>query len=142
VAIAGHFSGLEDPRSDNRRHLLLDIIVIAICAADTWTDVELLGEAKEAWVKGFLELPHGIPLTQPCFDVILSSAIHFEEVTLDRVLTAAQVKAHHTICYTDTFTVALAQELDATIVTGNPEFKQVESFVQINGSSSGSSERA
>jgi predicted transposase YbfD/YdcC len=45
--------------------LLLDIIVIAICAvicgADTWTDVELFGKAKEEWVKGFLELPHGIP---------------------------------------------------------------------------------
>jgi predicted transposase YbfD/YdcC len=56
---------LEDPRDDNRRHLLLDIIVIAVCAAicgaDTWTDVELFGEAKEKWFKGFLRLPHGVP---------------------------------------------------------------------------------
>ena len=60
-----HFSDLEDPRNDNRRHLLLDIIVIAICAAicgaDTWTDVELFGQAKEQWFRKFLELPHGIP---------------------------------------------------------------------------------
>lgn len=65
ATITDHFSGLEDPRRDNRRHLLLDIIVIAICAAicdaDTWADVELFGEAKEKWFKGFLELPHGIP---------------------------------------------------------------------------------
>ncbi len=59
------FSDVEDPRSDNKRHLLLDIIVIAICAvicgADTWTDVELFGQAKERWFRTFLELPHGIP---------------------------------------------------------------------------------
>ena len=63
--IAKHFSALEDPRRENRRHLLLDIVTIAICAAicgaDTWTDVELFGHAKYAWFKGFLELPHGIP---------------------------------------------------------------------------------
>lgn len=63
--IADYFSDLQDPRSDNRRHLLLDIIVIAICAAicdaDTWTDVELFGQAKEQWFRRFLELPHGIP---------------------------------------------------------------------------------
>jgi predicted transposase YbfD/YdcC len=60
-----HFSDMEDPRCDNRRHLLLDIIVIAICAAicgaDTWTDVELFGQSKEQWFRKFLELPHGIP---------------------------------------------------------------------------------
>ena len=59
------FSDLEDPRRQNRRHKLLDILVIAICAAisgaDGWEDVELFGVAKEEWLKGFLELPHGIP---------------------------------------------------------------------------------
>jgi predicted transposase YbfD/YdcC len=65
ATIADHYSGLKDPRGKNIRHLLLDIIVIAICAAicgaDTWTDVELFGEAKEKWFRGFLKLPHGIP---------------------------------------------------------------------------------
>ena len=65
VTIIEYFSEVEDPREDNRRHLLLDIIVIAICAAicgaDTWTDVELFGKSKEKWFRGFLELPHGIP---------------------------------------------------------------------------------
>jgi predicted transposase YbfD/YdcC len=60
-----YFSDVEDPRSDNKRHLLLDILVIAICGAicgaDTWTDVELFGQAKERWFRTFLELPHGIP---------------------------------------------------------------------------------
>ena len=65
VTIIEYFSEVEDPREDNRRHLLLDITVIAICAAicgaDTWTDVELFGKSKEKWFRGFLELPHGIP---------------------------------------------------------------------------------
>lgn len=63
--ITEHFSKLDDPRRYNRRHLLLDIIVIAICAAvcgaDNWVDVENFGKAKYGWFKQFLELPHGIP---------------------------------------------------------------------------------
>ena len=44
---------------------MLDIVIIAICAAicgaNSWTEVELFGHAKQDWFKGFLELPHGIP---------------------------------------------------------------------------------
>ncbi len=65
ATLLDHFSRLEDPRRDNRRHLLLDIIVIAICAAicgaNSWTEVELFGKAKKNWLADFLELPHGIP---------------------------------------------------------------------------------
>ena len=65
AAIVAHFSDLEEPRDDNKRHQLLDIVIIAICAAicgaDSWADVELFGGAKCSWFKGFLELPHGIP---------------------------------------------------------------------------------
>ena len=60
-----HFSNLEGPRSDNKSHLLIDILVIAICAAiwgaNTWVDVELFGQAKGSWLRKFLNLPDGIP---------------------------------------------------------------------------------
>jgi hypothetical protein len=61
-----HFSTLEDPRCTlKRRHKLLDMIVIAIagtlCGADGWAQIAQFGRAKEAWLKQFLELPHGIP---------------------------------------------------------------------------------
>jgi predicted transposase YbfD/YdcC len=60
-----HFCDLDDPRRYNRRHLLLDIVVIAICAvvcgADDWGAVEEYGQARYEWLKGFLTLPHGIP---------------------------------------------------------------------------------
>ena len=36
-------------------------ICAAVCGADGWEDVELYGEAKQEWLKGVLELPHGIP---------------------------------------------------------------------------------
>jgi DDE_Tnp_1-associated len=61
-----YFCSLEDPRSDHtRRHQLIDIITIAvcgvICGADSWVDMELFGRSKEGWLRGFLELPNGIP---------------------------------------------------------------------------------
>jgi len=65
--IEEHFGNLEDPRADHGRklHKLLDIMVIAICAAicgaDTWEDVETFGKAKKEWFKEFLGLPNGIP---------------------------------------------------------------------------------
>jgi predicted transposase YbfD/YdcC len=65
ATVAEHFSNLDDPRESNRRHLLFDIVVIAICAAicgaDSWVDVELFGKSKYQWLKQFLHLPHGIP---------------------------------------------------------------------------------
>jgi len=63
--VTERFAELDDPRRYNRRHLLLDMVVIAICAvicgADDWEAVEEFGQAKHKWFKGFLELPHGIP---------------------------------------------------------------------------------
>jgi predicted transposase YbfD/YdcC len=61
-----HFAALEDPRLERtRRHALLDILTIALCAvicgADSWVEVELFGRSEEAWLRTFLELPGGIP---------------------------------------------------------------------------------
>lgn len=61
-----HFATLPDPRVERtRRHELLDIITIAVCAvicgADSWVDVELFGRSKETWLRTFLVLPGGIP---------------------------------------------------------------------------------
>lgn len=64
--IRTHFGTIEDPRvGRTKRHLLIDILVIAICAvvcgAEDWVDVEAFGKAKEKWLKKYLELPNGIP---------------------------------------------------------------------------------
>ena len=62
-----HFDPLDDPRIDNhnRRHKLIDILVITIlatiCGADTWIEIHEFGVSKYDWLKTFLELPNGIP---------------------------------------------------------------------------------
>lgn len=65
-AFCDHFADLPDPRIDRtKRHALLDILTIAVCAvlagADSWVDVERFGRAKLGWFRTFLALPHGIP---------------------------------------------------------------------------------
>jgi len=66
ITIADHFLGIEDPRIDRtKRHNLMDIITIAVCAvicgADGWVAIETYGCAKYEWLKTFLDLPNGIP---------------------------------------------------------------------------------
>ena len=66
VSVLDHFADLDDPRVERtRRHKLVDIIAIAICAiicgADSWVHVELFGRSKLEWFQTFLELPGGIP---------------------------------------------------------------------------------
>ena len=60
------FAEIEDPRINRRRrHLFIDIIVIATCAvicnADTWKDMSIWGQTHEPWLSKMLELPGGIP---------------------------------------------------------------------------------
>ncbi|GAB6910182.1 putative H repeat-associated protein [Desulfosarcina cetonica] len=66
-SIPKYFTNLTDPRRYNRRHKLIDIITIAICAvicnADGFEHIAEFGQAKYDWFKRFLELPHGIPST-------------------------------------------------------------------------------
>ena len=64
-------------------------------------------------------------------DDIMLLPIEFAEVSRTRVLAAAQIKTQYPISYADAFAVSLAQELNATIVTGDPEFKQVDSLVTL-----------
>jgi hypothetical protein len=64
-SIKDFFSDLTEPRGSNKRHQLIDITTIALCAvicnADTWEEIEEFGHAKYEWFKTFLELPRGIP---------------------------------------------------------------------------------
>jgi predicted transposase YbfD/YdcC len=66
ASIVEHFRTLEDPRIERtKKHLLLDILVIALCTLLTggegFQDMELFGKSKRAWLQTFLALPHGIP---------------------------------------------------------------------------------
>jgi predicted transposase YbfD/YdcC len=60
-----HLDCIQDPRHHNTRHLLQDMLIIALCAiisgADCWTQVAEYGQSKIDWFKEFLKLPNGIP---------------------------------------------------------------------------------
>jgi DDE_Tnp_1-associated len=105
-ALKRHFRKLRDPRRAHRRlHLLLDIIVIAICAvlcgANTWPEVVTWAQRRQPWLRRFLSLPNGIPAHdtferlfdrldpvafQGCFRawiVAVCEALHLPHVAID-----------------------------------------------------------
>jgi hypothetical protein len=59
------FAKLEDPREDNARRQLHEILIIALCAmlcrAEDCSDMALFGRAEEMFLRQFLRLRHGIP---------------------------------------------------------------------------------
>ncbi len=55
-----------------------------------------------------------------------SFPIKFYEATEERILAAAWLKAEYSISYADAFAASLARELDAFLVTGDPEFKAIK----------------
>lgn len=66
ATISEHFEHVEDPRVERtKEHPLLNILVIAICGvicgADSWTEIEQFGKAKQSWLAKFLDLSNGIP---------------------------------------------------------------------------------
>lgn len=66
ASIEACFGDIYDPRVEGRcDYPLLEVITIAICAtlagAEGWTDMEIFGKSKEAWLKQFLKLEKGIP---------------------------------------------------------------------------------
>jgi len=65
-SIKRHFRKLRDPRVVGRsRHLLIDIVFIAICAVigecDNWQEIVVFAQMRQAWFKRFLKLPGGVP---------------------------------------------------------------------------------
>ncbi|MGL4463836.1 MAG: transposase family protein [Planctomycetia bacterium] len=76
-SIGSYFESLEDPRdSRNRKHLLVDVVVIVvagmICHGDGPTAIHRWAVARADWLKQFLELPNGIP-SRDCLRRILST---------------------------------------------------------------------
>ena len=66
------------------------------------------------YLEQFFELP--VQVIPPSSDVILS---------------ASEIKAEYAISYADCFAVATALKVEASIITGDPEFKKVGHLVKI-----------
>lgn len=61
-----YFGQLPDPRIQrNKKHLLIDIIVLSIiaviCGAESWDSIEMFGKSKKDFLSKILKLPNGIP---------------------------------------------------------------------------------
>ena len=67
IRMKDHLAQINDPRRQwgNLRHNLVDILIIALCAViireDEYDAMEDWGLEREEWLRGFLELPNGIP---------------------------------------------------------------------------------
>src|SRR5271163_1414196 len=76
-SFAMQFAALEDPRMERtRRHQLLDIVFIALCAvvsgANDFVAMEKFGHSKRAWLEKYLTLNNGIP-THDTFNRVFSA---------------------------------------------------------------------
>jgi predicted transposase YbfD/YdcC len=84
LTIKHHFRKLKDPRINrHKRHHLLDIIIVALCAvlcgAKDWQQVEAFGKQRLDWLRRFIELANGVPAHdtfERVFDRIDPSAFH------------------------------------------------------------------
>lgn len=66
ASIVEYFAKVPDPRVERtRRHPLVSILVLSLlavlCGADDFVAIEAFGKAKLAWLRTFLDFPHGIP---------------------------------------------------------------------------------
>jgi predicted transposase YbfD/YdcC len=105
-SIGSYFESLSDPRhTRNRKHLLVDIVVIAVCGmvcgCDGPTAVHRWAENRQDWLAQFLSLPNGIPSRdcirrllialkpeafQKCFQDWITAAIRTEDSSPDRLI--------------------------------------------------------
>jgi predicted nucleic acid-binding protein len=104
---------------------------------------EILDEARDEETVVFLSLINlgeilytverrlGRDVSQEILQDILTLPVRLAEVTLDRVVSAARIKASFPLSYADAFAAALAQEMTAPVVTGDPEYKAVESMIAV-----------
>ena len=93
---------------------------------DVWMSVVNLGEVLYT-IEGEL----GLEAAQRA--AAIADQLPLRVIDADRPLTfaAAHVKANYTLACADAFVIALAQEVHGAIVTGDPEFRQVESWLSV-----------
>ena len=110
-SIGSYFESLSDPRHwRNRKHLLVDIVVIAVCGmlcgCDGPTAIHRWAVNRQEWLEQFLSLPNGIPSRdcirrllmalkpeafQQCFGVWITHAIPTDDSRPDRLIAIERV---------------------------------------------------
>ncbi len=94
--------------------------------AELWMCVINLGEVLYT-----VEREAGLEAAQRAAAIIDHLPITIVDADQPLTFAAAHVKANHTLAYADAFAVALARDLNGQVVTGDPEFRDVESLVSV-----------
>ena len=79
-----------------------------------------------------IEREQGLKQAQRAVGIIDQLALHIVPIDRTLVFAAASVKARFSLSYADAFCVAVAKRNNARIVTGDPEFRAVESETAIH----------
>jgi predicted nucleic acid-binding protein len=77
------------------------------------------------------ERRRGLTKAQQVLALVDSLPLELLEATRDLVLDAAHIKAQHALSYADAFVVAASLRERGVVLTGDPEFQEVESLVQV-----------
>jgi len=105
-SIGSYFESLSDPRHfRNRKHLLVDVVVISVCGilcgSDGPTAIHRWAKNRQDWLEQFLSLPNGIPSRdcirrllmalkpeafQKCFQDWITDAIRNDDKGPDRLI--------------------------------------------------------
>ena len=73
----------------------------------------------------------GEELARSIVDDMALLPIELLAATTERILHAVSIKARYSVSYADAFVIAGAEELFASILTGDPEFKEIESWIDV-----------
>lgn len=119
-ALLAHFQG--EPRGEQVKEILKSALVGEVSVHMTTINI---GE-----VFYIVDRKMDEEKAQEILSDVLQLPINLAEATMERVIAAAKIKAIHAISYADAFVVSLAQELDAAVMTGDPEFKKVDALVK------------
>ena len=77
------------------------------------------------------ERRRGLTKAQQVLALVESLPLELMDATRDLVLDAAHIKAHHPLSYADAFVVAVCLRERGVVLSGDPDFYDVESLVQI-----------
>lgn len=91
-----------------------------------WMSLINLGE-----VAYITEREQGLTCAQEVLAAVQQLPIRLLPADQDAVLAAAHIKAHHRLSFADAFAAAAAQSLQATLLTGDPEFHTMEDLIKV-----------
>jgi len=77
------------------------------------------------------EREHGLTAAHSLIAIVDQMPLTIVEADRKLTFAAAHLKAHYAIAYADAFALALAQEQQATLLTGDPEFQAVQHLAEI-----------